>query len=664
EDQTEDQVEDQSEDLVKDQSENNKPHLRVKCNYCLKIFECGIVTRMQVHLNYNCLGAPENAKSNSHTSKQLKIISIYNFIDYLSEEEQESLEFMLAQALFATGGPFAFLENPYIVKFFQCIRPAFKLPNQKKLADELLNKVNDDIKEKSNKQILKARIYRIMPTTSYLTPPTEVGSPIPANTPHAISVALPTWQDNVDYEEEKFAKPSESCLLFPSRKTTERCRAYLRRYFESNNPACFRLAEITIVTPDQSKSLTQGNITLHIIFFSKEAFSVAKSFWQHTGDGISSRLAEFALNILQTKSNEQYTKNFYEVSTKRASFCKRYSSIQTSYSRNLDCEPKGTLFTDITSIDDSSFVEQNFYVEERYGRNLPISFAEKAKLELRRRIANSLKIEENKDRLDNIISISAELSVITERLVKDVTENEVFLFPNIDEIESLLESGERVLALFCEFPSNPLCKSPDLKRLRTLADKYDFPIVIDETIGNFVNVKVFEWADIMVSSLTKIFSGDKLKKVINNEYEDLLWGEDAIFLERNSRTFRERIMKINENAEEVCELLRNSPKVKKIYYPKYITPEIYLQYKTVKGGFGGLFSVIFHSDLASQQFFDSLIVAKGPSLGTNFTLACPYTILAHYHELDWASSYGVEPGIIRVSVGLEDKNDLLKRFQQ
>ncbi|CAG8805684.1 14252_t:CDS:1, partial [Gigaspora rosea] len=104
--------------------------------------------------------------------------------------------------------------------------------------------------------------------------------------------------------------------------------------------------------------------------------------------------------------------------------------------------------------------------------------------------------------------------------------------------------------------------------------------------------------------------------------------------------------------------------LKNIYYPKYVTPDIYLQYKTVKGGFGGLFSITFYSDLAAQQFFDSLVIAKGPSLGTNFTLACPYTILAHYHELDWASRYGVEPGLIRVSVGLEDKNVLLKMFQQ
>lgn len=51
-----------------------------------------------------------------------------------------------------------------------------------------------------------------------------------------------------------------------------------------------------------------------------------------------------------------------------------------------------------------------------------------------------------------------------------------------------------------------------------------------------------------------------LKTVIDVEYEDLLWMEDAIVLERNSRTFRERILKINENAEEICELLRKSPK--------------------------------------------------------------------------------------------------------
>lgn len=79
---------------------------------------------------------------------------------------------------------------------------------------------------------------------------------------------------------------------------------------------------------------------------------------------------------------------------------------------------------------------------------------------------------------------------------------------SIDELEALLKSGEKILSLFCEFPSNPLLKSPDIKRLRKLADEYKFLIVIDETIGNFCNVAVLEWADMVVSSLTKVFSGD------------------------------------------------------------------------------------------------------------------------------------------------------------
>jgi cystathionine gamma-synthase len=79
---------------------------------------------------------------------------------------------------------------------------------------------------------------------------------------------------------------------------------------------------------------------------------------------------------------------------------------------------------------------------------------------------------------------------------------------NLDDLESRLKSGERYLALFCEFPGNPLLRSPDLQRIRRLADQYDFAVVVDETIGNYLNVHVLPYADVVVSSLTKIFSGD------------------------------------------------------------------------------------------------------------------------------------------------------------
>lgn len=79
---------------------------------------------------------------------------------------------------------------------------------------------------------------------------------------------------------------------------------------------------------------------------------------------------------------------------------------------------------------------------------------------------------------------------------------------DLDEIETRCRKGEKYLALFCEFPGNPLLKTPDLRKIRQLANRYDFAVVVDETIGNFLNVNVLPAADIVVSSLTKVFSGD------------------------------------------------------------------------------------------------------------------------------------------------------------
>ena len=72
----------------------------------------------------------------------------------------------------------------------------------------------------------------------------------------------------------------------------------------------------------------------------------------------------------------------------------------------------------------------------------------------------------------------------------------------------------------------------------------------------------------------------------------------------------------------------------------------------------------FTTPSAARAFYDALPCAKGPSLGTNFTLACPYTILAHYCELEWAAEYGIEEHIVRISVGMEDKRMLLEGFTE
>ena len=68
--------------------------------------------------------------------------------------------------------------------------------------------------------------------------------------------------------------------------------------------------------------------------------------------------------------------------------------------------------------------------------------------------------------------------------------------------------------------------------------------------------------------------------------------------------------------------------------------------------------------VCERTFYDSLSICKGPSLGTNFTLACPYTLLAHYHELEFAQAYDVDPNLVRVAVGLEKFEDITAAFDE
>jgi cystathionine gamma-synthase len=173
----------------------------------------------------------------------------------------------------------------------------------------------------------------------------------------------------------------------------------------------------------------------------------------------------------------------------------------------------------------------------------------------------------------------------------------------------------------------------------------------------------------------------ELKAHAASHFEDFYFDEDAIFMERNSRDFRPRIYVIDTNTEAVCDFLRSrsvaggypNAAVKDVFYPKWSSAERYDRCRVKghvddegtqrDGGYGGLFSLTFTSMAASRAFFDMLPAFKGPSLGTNFTLACPYTVLAHYAEMDWSLQFGVEEGLVRVSVGLEDTGLLLENFR-
>lgn len=613
---------------------------------------------------------------------------------------------------------------------------------------------------------------------------------------------------------DKFARPDEDCMLFPSGTNASQCRDFIRGMEARRVPASplppVRIVRFSLMAQKSQDSLSDcvcmhsdSCIRLYIVLFPAQVMGIAKQFWQHTGVGISSRMAEECLRILMHNESLLMPRGdlgakAHMTSGRRGSHNPNGASGVSArgggfgrgrYSRGVDnlwasdSASSSTVQPDAASAsmtapdDEELTIEQSVYVEERFGRNLPFELAKDARIALRRRIAGTLVGDMADEPADHAVSA---------RQVKGITEEDVYLFPcgmssifhahltimqeraclqrgepltpascakaigsmkdpsfmygpytigksvcfgfpytdtlkvlqkwgpgchffghgtdaDLNQLEELLASQPanepRIHALFCEFPSNPLLRSPDLARIRRLADQYDFCVVIDETVGNFVNVEVLPYADIVVSSLTKVFSGecnvmggslvlnpmgrhaDSLRAVLSANYADTQWVEDAIFLERNSREFVARIAQIDHNAETVSDFCHNKSRaagcddsmIQAVYYPKYITREHYdacrrkQPYTSIgtaarQGGYGGLLSLEFTTREAAQVFYDSLTCAKGPSLGTNCTLACPYTLLAHYAELDWAAGMDVSSNLVRVSVGVENTQALLADF--
>lgn len=587
-------------------------------------------------------------------------------------------------------------------------------------------------------------------------PSIELGDSIPPNTAHAVSVSLPTWESNIGYEEgqewvvgtmvtgyprffihksiqafgrdiiAKYGTAEQQAMLFPTRKTANRCLDFIRD--KAPQSALASLDVIHLVLDPAKKtpeSLQSATPSISAVLCSAEAYPFAKQYWQHSGDGVSSRRAEFCHGLF--KENllvpADYASSPRPVQQKLCRGPKRYrrtASIDDTSNVSNGTQQHQQYPVKLTDDDQTDTLETSRFLEERYGRNLDLSLVPNAKSAIRRRIAGVL--TENID-LKSITTFPTMDS--NARGISNFKEDDIYLVPcgmnaiftthqallkareprksinfgfpyvdtlkilqkfgpgaifygrgsseDLDDLESRLQSGERFLGLFCEFPGNPLLSCPDLVRIRRLADTYDFAVVVDETVGTFVNVNVLPYADVVVSSLTKIFSGDcnvmggsmilnpnsryypSLKSVMTAEFEDTYWAEDVIFMERNSRDFRSRIDRVNANAEAICEVLIAHPLVTKVYYPKYNESRPnYEVCKLPNGGYGGLLSCTLKTKAHAMAFYDALETAKGPSLGTNFTLTSPYVVLAHYQELDWAASYGVNPDLLRISVGLED----------
>lgn len=564
----------------------------------------------------------------------------------------------------------------------------------------------------------------------------EIGEPIPNNTEHAVSVTLPTWESIVGYEEgdpavvdlmktgyprffihksiqelnkfflERYCrKEIEDVFVFPSYKISQECREFMKHRIEvccgdnkktigddstgetitnDYNNLNKKIRIVNLVTKGPKTELEKSfkkQVSFGIVVFPKEYYKFAKEFWQHAGEGISSRLAEYLL---------------YEY---------KYSRITN---------------------DDNVGIKKN--IEEKFGRNLDFENSEEANLIIRKRlnnqiIENHLSATTNKHKKfseNDIYLYPSGMSSIYNshkiwRKTIDNSENKktvVFGFPyvdtlniankfgaglihlghgsdtELDQLKNDLQAGKyEILGVIVECPGNPLLKTPNLIKLRQISNELGFPVTIDDTVGNLINLNIYQYCDMSVSSLTKIFSGDsnvlagvlilnnesryycKFKEYLNTNFENNFWVEDCIYLERNSRDIKNRNLKTNQNAEKILELFEKYQKmglIEKIYYPKVSNVDLFDKFKNANSkfaGYGGLISVLMKDLETSKKFYNSLAISKGPSLGTNFTLACPYAVLVHYNELNHVKQFGIHENLIRISIGIEPTDELVKTFE-
>lgn len=250
-------------------------------------------------------------------------------------------------------------------------------------------------------------------------------------------------------------------------------------------------------------------------------------------------------------------------------------------------------------------------------------------------------------------------------------------------LETDLTEGLQIDALFTEFPGNPLLASVDLDRLYRLSRKYNFVLVVDDTVATWANANVLLSCDVVCTSLTKMFSGgcnvmggsvvlnqqshiyESMQKALMGRFVDTYFPQDILTMKSNSADFTSRAITASKNAEHLVEMIRRHTTVEKVFYPKgSSTQSIYDRFRLDSGGYGYLFSIQFLRPAAAVAFHDAFHVAKGPSLGTNFSLCSAYTLYAHYCELDWAAKFGVVEHLVRVSVGIESEHILVGLVQR
>lgn len=231
--------------------------------------------------------------------------------------------------------------------------------------------------------------------------------------------------------------------------------------------------------------------------------------------------------------------------------------------------------------------------------------------------------------------------------------------------------------LFIETPTNPMLRITDLAAASELAHRRQIRVIVDNTFASpYVQRPLELGSDIVVHSTTKFLNGhsDSVGGVVVLRHQDdvewmkfvqnaagaILGPMDSWLVLRGTKTLTVRMERTNANAQTLAEYLAGHPRVQRVHYPGLPSHPHHALAKRQMRGFGGLISFDVGSiDRARDVLGRFRLLSLAESLGGVETLVSHPGVMTHASvPPERRAAIGITDGLIRISVGIEDVEDL------
>jgi cystathionine beta-lyase/cystathionine gamma-synthase len=252
---------------------------------------------------------------------------------------------------------------------------------------------------------------------------------------------------------------------------------------------------------------------------------------------------------------------------------------------------------------------------------------------------------------------------------------------DLDAVARAIRPSTRML--FIETPTNPIMRLTDLRAAADLAHRHHVRLVVDNTFASpYIQRPIELGADIVIHSTTKYLNGhsDSVGGIaIAQRDEDIEWLAfvqnaegailspfDSFLVLRGTKTLPLRMQQHSANGLALAEFLAAHAKVQKVYYPGLRTHPQYELARRQMNGFGGMLAFDVGSIDAARRVLDSVrLHALAESLGGVETLISHPATMTHASvPADRRQALGITEGMVRISCGIEDVDDLKEDLAQ